>query len=507
MAKLSVSQLAELRYHLESLVEIEHREEVQSSFSAFVREFSDEPAPARHHTLLIDKLQQVADGDIKRLMICMPPGSAKSTYTSKLFSPWWIQRNPGKLIVGTSHDAKLAERFSRKVRNIVQEAEYVDLFNVALRDDSRAVGQWETTTEAEYYAVGTGGSITGRRADLGLLDDPVKGRKDADSETAMSSLWEWYLSDFRTRLKPDAAIILVNTRWSENDLSGRILPEDYDGRSGSVIARDGEVWEVINLPMEARESDVLGREVGELLWPQWFTPEWVAQEKRTLGPRNWNCLHQQDPTPDEGALFKREDMQWYKRKPSHLKTYITGDYAVTENDGDFTEIGVWGVCPKDNIYLLDQFRGQVDSLDVVEQLIDFIEKYEPIVSISESGVIRRSIEPLIKKRMRERKAFSRLEWLPTTGDKVAMSRSFQAMTQLGVIHLPVNDKAELLMSQLVKFPAGVFDDGVDMCGLLGRYMDKLWKGVTPEKAKKPLRLKGNNPSNLTIADVMEHAYE
>ena len=478
---------------------------VGQSFREFVREFSDEPEPAWHHELLIDKLQAVADGEIQNLMVFMPPGSAKSTYGSVLFDAWWVQRNPNKLIIGASHAQELAEHFARKVRNIVGDIEYSDLFEVELSADSRSVGRWEATNSASYYAVGTGGSVTGRRADLGKMDDPVKGREEADSERGMEKLWEWYKSDFSTRLKPGASQILIQTRWVENDIAGMLLPEDYDGRSGPVLCRDGKTWYVVNLPMEAIEGDILGREPGELLWPDWFDHEWVAQTKKMQGPRNWNALYQQNPTPDEGTLFKRDDINWYPKRPKHLTYYMTGDYAVTEDDGDFTEMLVWGVDPKDEIYLVDGFRGQINSLEIAEQFCDFVEQYEPTCHIGESGVIRRAIEPLLRKRMRERKAFTRMEWLPTTGDKVAMSRGFQAMTQIGVIHFPVKDWAEKLLSQLIKFPGGRYDDGVDACGLLGRYMDKIWKANKPEGKPKALKVEGKPRLSLgapMIADFM-----
>lgn len=502
----------EKRARVLSLLKEKNRREkkarVSADFAAFVDEFSIEAKPAPHHQLIINKLQQVQDGHIKRLMLFLPPGSAKSTYSTINFPPFYMQANPNKLVICASHAGDLAERFGRKVRNIIAEDSYKDLLGVELKTDSKAAGRFETTNNAELYAVGVGGSVTGRRGDLGIIDDPVKGRTEADSESVRDKLWEWYKSDFRTRLKPEAAIVIIQTRWHEDDLSGRILPDDYDGRSGPVMARDGETWEVISLPMEAGENDALGRKPGELLWPDWFTPQWVEQEKRSQGPRNWNSLYQQNPTPDDGTLFKRDDINWYKRKPKNLKYYITGDYAVTEDDGDFTEILVWGVDARDEVYLVDAFKGKVDSLDVVENLVDLIEEYGPMCSVAESGVIRRAIEPLIKKRMRKRKVFTRLEWLPTTGDKVAMSRGFQAMTQLGVIHFPIKDWAESLVGQLIKFPAGRHDDGVDACGLLGRYMDKIWKAKKPDKKDKPLHLEGNIPlKGPKIADMYQEYQE
>lgn len=469
----------------------EQRDNARGSFANFVQRFNPEGAPARHHKYLIDKLDKVAKGEIKRLLIFMPPGSAKSTYSSILFPPYWLERNPGKLIIGASHSGDLAERFGRKVRNIVDSREYRDLFDTTLASDSKAAGRWETSKGSEYYAVGVRGSITGRRADIGLIDDPVKGRKEAESAMIQNDTWEWYLSDFRTRLKPDAAIVIIQTRWVEDDLSGRILPSDYAGESGPVVSDDGELWEVVNLPQEAREGDPLGREPGELLWPEWFSPDWVEQEKTILGPRNWNALHQQDPTPDAGDYYRREDFRWYKQAPKHLTIYMSGDYAVSEGEGDYSQVGVWGVDPDDNIYLLDLYKGQVNSLELVDALIDFNEKYEPMVSIGETGVIRRAIEPILKRRMREKKSYMRLEWLVhSEGNKPAMGRSFQAMVQQNRVYLPRTSWAEELLSELVKFPNGKYDDGADMCALFGRYINKVWSAKRPKPKAPPVVVEG-----------------
>lgn len=475
---------------------------VGANYLNFINYFSNEPEPARHHRYIIEKLEEVANGELKRLMLFLPPGSAKSTYSSINFPPYWMAKNPGKLIIGASHSGELAERFGRKVRNIVASDQYRDTFDVTLADDSKAAGRWETSTQGEYYAVGVRGSVTGRRGDLGLIDDPVKGRKEAESAQIQADTFEWYKSDFRTRLKPNAAIILIQTRWVEDDLAGQILPEDYDGRSGPVIARDGELWEVVNLPMVAREEDALGRKPGDLLWPQWFNYEWVEQEKRAQGPRNWNALYQQDPAPDEGDYFRRTDFRWYDKKPKHLKLYMAGDYAVSEGEGDYTEIGIFGLDPNDDIYIVDWFRGQVGSLDIVETLLDFNEAYNPVKSIGETGVIRRALEPILRRRMRERKAFMPLEWLVHShGDKPAMARSFQALVQQNRVHLPKKEWADTLINQLTKFPAGRWDDGVDACSLFGRFIDQTWKAQKPKKPEKAVKVSGMR--EIKIADFHE----
>ncbi|MCC7017889.1 MAG: terminase, partial [Rhodospirillales bacterium] len=228
-------------------------------------------------------------------MVFMPPGSAKSTYASILFPAWYLGRNPDKHVLASSHTTELAERFGRRVRNIIAEPDYGKVFQTRLAADSQAAGRWATQQGGEYYAAGVGSAILGFRADLGLIDDPVAGREAADSEREREKIWEWYKSDFYTRLKPGAAIVLIMQRWREDDLAGRLLDEAEKG---------GEQWEVLRLPMEAEEGDALGREPGEPLWPEWFTSDMREQARRD--PRNWLALYQQRPRAESGGELRRE---------------------------------------------------------------------------------------------------------------------------------------------------------------------------------------------------------
>ena len=223
----------------------------------------------------------------------MPPGAAKSTFVSTLFPPWYLARHPDHAIIAASHTMELAERFGRRVRNLINE--HSSTLDVTLAPDIQAAGQWETTAGGEYFAAGVLGAITGRRSDLVLIDDPVKSRAEADSETVRERVWEWWKADLLTRLKPGAKIVLVQTRWHEDDLGGRLLAEMDAG---------GRRWEVLKLPMEAEQHDPLGRAPGELLWPEWFRPDMVAEAKRDS--RTWSALYQQRPAPAEGTYFERD---------------------------------------------------------------------------------------------------------------------------------------------------------------------------------------------------------
>lgn len=416
--------------------------------------------PAEHHRLLIRYLEAVERGEIQRLMVLMPPGSAKSTYTSVIFPPWFIGRNPRCSVLGVSNTTELAERFSRRARGIVANPRYANIFRATLSDDAQASGNWETTSGSEFFAAGMGAAIAGRRADLGLIDDPIKTREEADSERIRQKQWDWYVNDFCTRLKPGARQIVIQTRWAEADLGGRILE------------READRWTVIKIPMiaTASDSDPLGRKAGERLWPEWYTDDMVAQAK--LDPRAWNALYQQDPAPEDGDYFKQTDFMVWDQLPDKLHYYGASDYAVTDGGGDFTEHGIAGLDFNGDLYIVDWWRGQTSSDVWIEKQCDLIARYQPHVWFGESGPIRKAIEPFLKRRMQERQTLCRLEWLSSIADKVTRARSIQARGSMGKVFMPKNApwKADLML-QLMKFPGGKYDDGVDVMSLFGRGLE------------------------------------
>lgn len=460
-------------------------EKARRSLAAFTEYLNPEEPPAKHHLLLIDKLEAIERGELKRLMVFMPPGSAKSTYCSVNFPAWFMGRNGRKNIIAASFSGDLAKRFGRKVRNIVDGPEYQEIFNSGLAKDSAARGEWETSEGGEYFAAGVDGAINGRRGDGALIDDPVKGRRAADSELERRVTWDWYSADIRPRLKPGAFIVIIMTRWHEDDLAGRILPKDWDGETGPITAADGEEWYVLCLPAEARENDPVGRKVGEILWPEYLGPV-LEQHKRSQDARGWNSLYQQTPTPDEGTYFKREWFNFYDDLPKPLNYYGTSDYAVTDGGGDFTEHPVWGISPELDIYLVDGWYGQTDSAVWVDELLNLIARYDPITWVGEAGQIRRSVEPFLKKRMQERNVYCRMEWLASIGDKAARARAFQARASMGKVYLPNTEYGHRALEQLLKFPAGKYDDFVDAATLIGRGLDELFGARLPaSESEKP----------------------
>jgi len=452
--------------------------QARRSLASCIDVLSPDTIPARHHRLLLSRLEAVERGDITRLMIMMPPGSAKSTYASILFPPWFLGRNPKKSIIGASHAGELAERFGRRVRNLVGSSEFRRVFGFGLSGDNAAAGRWETARGGEYYAVGVDASVTGRRADLGIIDDPVKGRAEADSAAIRQRVWDWYKADFWPRLKPGGRIVLILTRWHEDDLAGRLLAEQATG---------GEQWDILSLPAEAGIDDPLGRFPGEPLWPEWFTPAMFAEAKRDV--RNWSALYQQEPVPDTGYYFRQEWLRWYDDVPDirTLRTYGASDYAVTAEGGDYTVHGVVGVDPDDNIFILDWWREQTDSEDWIEAFLDMMARWKTIQWAEEQGQILKSLGPFILKRQLERKVYGYRRPFISATDKPTRARSFQARMSMGKVYFPRNASWTAdLVSELLRFPAGKNDDQVDALSLIGRMLAML-VGGDEMKPQLPVR--------------------
>lgn len=441
----------------EAAKELLRRRNARKNLLAFTEYTNPAYQAAAHHHRICDALEAVERGDIDRLMIFMPPRHGKSELASKRFPAWYIGRNPDKQIIAASYADNLAGDFGREVRNTVSSAEYANLFRTRLSEDSRAAGRWNTTKGGAYVAAGVGAGITGKGANIGLIDDPFKDRADADSETIRDKVWGWYQSTFYTRLMPRGAVILIQTRWHEDDLAGRLLEAQRHG---------GDQWEILELPAE---------QDGKALWPEWFPLDSLHRIKAAIGPREYSALYQQSPQPDDGLYFKREWFNWYQDAPERLNCYLAGDFAVTDGDGDFTEIGVVGVDVNDDLYIAPNngwFSAQTSTDVWIDAVIDLAKQHDSNVLVSERGVIKNAIEPFLQKRFRERGRYLHCEWLSHIGDKAANARSFQARASQGKVYLPDNDIGHRILNQLLSFPAGKYDDIVDVLGLIGRYLQK-----------------------------------
>lgn len=444
---------------------------------------------AAHHRLLIEKLQAVESGDLRRLMVFMPPGSAKSTYASVVFPAWFMGRRRRRNVIVATYASDLARKIGRRARSIVRQEVYREVFGTGLSSESSAADEWALENENEWMGGGILSGITGNRADLIVIDDPIKGRQDADSDVIRERTKAEYLDSITTRGKPGYRIVLIQTRWHENDLAGSILPENYDGRSGPILCRDGEVWEVLCIPAEAGVDDPLGRAPGEMLWPEWFDADhWGAYRANA---RTWSALYQQKPQPEEGTYFQRA---WFHRYepdelPKHLRIYGTSDYAVTEDGGDFTVLRIWGVDPDSGLWLLaGGFRGQASADVWIERQVDLIKAHRPFGWFGEAGVIQKAIEPALRRRMYERQAPCRLEWLPSIADKPTRARGFQARAATGLVHIAAGPEGNAILDEYLRFPAGRHDDDVDCGSLIGRALEMMHPAIVPtEKPKAEAR--------------------
>jgi len=431
MKNLSESQQA--------AIELLKRRKARSGFADFCRYIAPEEPPANHHLLICDICDRIIEGDCKRAIFLMPPGSAKSTYATVRFPPYYLGRFKNKGVICASYNDTLATQFGRKTRNLIKQPETQRIFSgLKLKADSQSKGEWETEDNGFYFSTGVGGGITGRRADLGVIDDPIKGRKDADSQRVRDDQWRWYLDDFRTRLKPGAAVLIILTRWHEDDIVGRILPDDWDGESGTITAKDGEDWEVVCLPAQARENDILDREPEEWLWTDWFPPEWWEQTKDTVtqsGYRSWNSLYQQTPSDEAGTFFKRE---WFHRfnldEAPKTNNYQSSDFATKEGEGDYTELGIFGLDSKKDLWIIDWWYNQATTDVWIDEQLTQYKKHNCFAAFGETGQIRRAIEPFQIMRTRERHIYPRFEWLTRSGDKASMARTFQGMASAGKVH-------------------------------------------------------------------------
>lgn len=449
------------------------RAEARESLIGFTEYTFPEYETAEHHRRIADALEAVERGEIDRLMISMPPRHGKSELASKRFPAWYLGRKPKGQIIAASYNSDLATDFGRGVRNIVGDRRYSNIFATGLQPDSRAANRWNTDGGGVYVAAGVGTAVTGRGADILLIDDPIKDREEADSENQRDKVWDWYTSTAYTRLMPGGAVIVIQTRWHEDDLSGRLL--DAEGRGG-------DQWHKVILPAISDE--------GQALWPERYPLKKLNRIRAaisTTGIRDWESLYQQNPTPAEGTYFQR---QWFEDRhtttPEPLHIYITSDYAVTEDGGDWTEHAVWGFNGE-MLYQLDWWSGQATSDVWIEALLDLCQTWKPLCVFGEGGVIEKSVRPMLKRRMRERKVFCRMEWVPSVKDKPTRARAFQARAASGKVSLKQGEQGDDLLAQLLTFPAGKHDDKVDVCALMGMVIDEAHPAITQIKRKPKKR--------------------
>jgi predicted phage terminase large subunit-like protein len=442
-----------------------------------------ETSVAPHHGLLMRTAERAITTPHGRAMILMPPGSAKSTYCSVVLPAYVMGRWPGSRIMVTSYATDLARKHGRRARQIARSSGYRAIFDTRLSSESSAADEWALTNGSEYMAAGILAGITGNRAHGIVIDDPVKGRDEAGSDVIRTRTREAYEDDVKTRLVPGGWIILIQTRWHEDDLAGSILPKDWAGESGVIPCRDGVDWNVLCIPARAdRHDDPLKREIGEYLWPQWFDRAHWAQFERV--PRTWSALYQQKPAPDTGTVFESSWLHDYERAPPRetLRIYGASDYAVSDGRGDYTVHIVVGIDPEGHMYVLDLWRRQAKSDVWVEAFCDLVRRWKPIAWAEESGQIRAGIGPFLERRMRERRAYVMRRQFPARDDKTVRAQSIIGRMALEGLYLPAGaDWVPALRAELMHFPSGRNDDQVDALGLIGQLIDIMLIGKAPAR--------------------------
>ena len=430
------------------------RETAQNDFITFAHEMWPGFIDGRHHKIMAKKFEEIANGTCKRLIINMPPRHTKSEFASYLLPAWFLGKFPDKKIIQTSNTAELAVGFGRKVRNLVGSDQYSRIFpDVNLRSDSKAAGRWSTNANGEYFAIGVGGTVTGKGADLLIIDDPHSEQEAAIAATnpeVYDKVFEWYSSGPRQRLQPGGAIVVIMTRWSKRDLVGKILK--------SSIEREGEEWEIIEFPAILPS--------GNSLWPEFWPINELLALKTELPVSKWNAQYMQSPTSEAGAMVKREWWQiWEKEDPPRCEFIIQSwDTAFTKGErSDYSACTTWGVFYMNeneydpHIILLDAYKARLEFPELKAKALEMYKEWEPDAFVVEA---KAAGSPLIFELRRMGIPVS--EFTPTRGnDKIARMNSVTDLFSSGKVWAPPRRWAEEVIEEMAAFPNSEHDDLVD----------------------------------------------
>jgi len=422
---------------------------IKNDFMSFVKHVWPEFIEGSHHTQIAEKFNRIAKGELKRVIINMPPRHTKSEFSSYLLPAWMIGRNPKLKIIQSTHTTELAVRFGRKAKTLMDMEEYKQVFDTRLREDSQAAGKWETQQGGEYFAAGVGSAITGRGADLLIIDDPHS-EQDALNIDALERAYEWYTSGPRQRLQPGGTIVLVMTRWNTKDLTGKLLNAQKEPKS--------DQWEVVEFPAIMPS--------GEPVWPQFWKKDELLGVKASLSIGKWNAQWMQNPTSEEGALIKREWWQkWEKEEPPAL-THVIQSYDTAfmkKETADYSAITTWGV-----FYANEDSGPQLILLDALKERLEFpelrrvaLEQYRywnPETVIVESKASGLPLTYELRKM-----GIPVINFTPSKGnDKHTRVNSVAPLFESGCIWAPLDQQfAQEVVEECAAFPYGDHDDLVD----------------------------------------------
>jgi predicted phage terminase large subunit-like protein len=438
---------------IHQLLQADKNVRCKESFMAFVQEMWPSFISGRHHKIMADAFERVAKGELKRLIINMPPRHTKSEFASYLLPAWFLGIYPGKKIIQTAHTAELAVGFGRKVRNLVNSPDYQRIFQTKLSSDSKAAGRWNTSEGGDYFAIGVGGAVTGKGADLLIIDDPHSEQEAMlGTPDVYDKVYEWYSSGPRQRLQPGGSIIVVMTRWAKRDLTGQIV--------NNAIKREGDQWEVIEFPALMPS--------GMPLWPEFWSQTELESIRAEIPVGKWNAQYQQNPTSEAGALIKREMWKiWENEDPPYCDyTIQSWDTAFEKNNrSDFSVCTTWGVFHRTNgegrdipnIILLDCYKERLEFPDLKRKAYDLYMQWNPDSLIIEK---RASGAPLIQELRRMGVPLS--EYTPSKGsDKIARVNAVTDLFASGYVWCPQTRWADEVMEECASFPNGDHDDIVD----------------------------------------------
>lgn len=425
---------------------------------------------AEHHRVIAEAIHQMEAGRFKNLIINMPPRHGKTELATKRHSAWYAGRNPEKSVIVGTYNETFAGDLGRTVRDIIQSPAHHAIFpESGLKPGSEASDRLVTDADGMLAFVGRGGSITGRGGDLIIIDDPIKDDREAQSPTVRDTLWSWFTRVVMSRrMDKDARVLVIQTRWHEDDLVGR-LTDPTNPCYDEDEARD---WKIIDLPaLAVEDNDVMGRRRGQALWPARFDEDYLRKMQRR-DPRGFGALYQCRPTPEDGAFFTLENLKTYRPNelPKNLRYYVASDHAVaTRQVNDETVLLPVGVDENNDIWVLpDIFWRRAASDVVVEAMLGLIKTYKPLYWWAEKGHITKSIGPFLRKRMLEEQLFTSIIELTPAGDKMTRAQSIQGRIAFGRVWFPEFapwwPKAR---DQILKFPYGTHDDFVDALAYIG----------------------------------------
>ncbi len=414
---------------------------------------------AAHHILMLTALEETSQTPYGRLMLLMPPGSAKSTYGSVVFPSRFLGAEANRKLILASYGDDLARKMGRRTRAIIRQPRFRAIYGCELSPESSAAHEFALTNGSEYMASGINSGITGNRAHGLIGDDLIKGREAAESEDIRDKIWDAWFDDGISRLIPGGWVVLIMTHWHEDDPAGRILPEGWNGESGMLKCRDGMTWRVICLQARCEnDTDPLSRKQGEYLWPEWFPREhWAQFENR---PRTWSSLYQQRPAPQEGSFFKPDQMPVFEAIPFGTRFLRGWDLAATNDDGDWTVGGKVGLMPDGRFLIADIKRLQGSPDEVEAAIVNTAAADGKPVTVGlpqDPGQAGKAQVAYLTKRL----AGYTVSSSPESGDKQTRAEPLASQVNVGNVAMLRAEWNDKLTSEMRVFPNGTFDDQVD----------------------------------------------